>query len=127
MADARGLHQIEYRHHQTNDLSPVASSMTSRESLAAWHTRISAWVRHPHADNVSESACYQVFPNGQAALAWRYYDERAASQARWHARAATGFPRPYRAGERAELRSGARLMPERAIGAVAGAAARTGT
>jgi hypothetical protein len=80
MPDARDLHQIEYRHHQTNDLSPVASSMSSRESLAAWHSRIRAWVRHPHADNLSESACYQAFSNGQAALAWRYWDERAASR-----------------------------------------------
>ena len=78
MADARDLHQIEYRHHQTNDLSPVASSMTSRESLAAWHSRIRAWIRHPYADNLSESACYQAFSNGQAALAWRYWDEQAA-------------------------------------------------
>jgi len=80
MPDAKDLHQIEYRHHQTNDLSPVASSMSSRESLAAWHSRIRAWVRHPHADNVSESACYQAFSNGQAALAWRYWDERVASR-----------------------------------------------
>jgi hypothetical protein len=80
MAGARDLHQIEYRHHQTNDLSPVASSMTSRESLAGWDSRIRAWVRHPHADKLSESACYQVFPNGQAALAWRYWDARAASR-----------------------------------------------
>ena len=80
MADAQDLHQIEYRHHQTRDLSPVATSMTSRESLSAWDSRIHAWVRHPHADPLSESACYQVFPSGQAALAWRYRDERAASR-----------------------------------------------
>ena len=80
MADEQDLHQIEYRHHQTNDLSPFATSMTSRESLAGWDSRIRAWVRHPHAEMLSESACYQVFPNGQAALAWRYWDERAASR-----------------------------------------------
>ncbi|HEX4832665.1 MAG TPA: hypothetical protein VH478_16400 [Trebonia sp.] len=80
MADAQDLHQIEYRHHQTRDLSPAASSMTSRESLSAWDSRIRSWVRHPHSDELSESACYQVFPNGQAALAWRFWDERAASR-----------------------------------------------
>src|SRR5579859_4323793 len=80
MADAQDLHQIEYRHHQTRDLSPAATSMTSRESLSAWDSRIRAWVRHPHAAMLSESACYQVFSNGQAALAWRYWDERAASR-----------------------------------------------
>jgi hypothetical protein len=80
MADAHDLHQIEYRHHQTRDLSPAATSMTSRESLSGWDSRIRAWVRHPHADKLPESACYQVFPNGQAALAWRYFDERAASR-----------------------------------------------
>jgi hypothetical protein len=80
MADAQDLHQIEYRHHQTRDLSPSATSMTSRESLSGWDSRIRAWVRHPHADKLPESACYQVFPNGQAALAWRYFDERAASR-----------------------------------------------
>src|SRR5512146_2360827 len=80
MADTQDLHQIEYRHHHTKDLSPAASSMTSRESLSAWDSRIRAWVRHPHADLLSESACYQVFSNGQAALAWRYWDERAASR-----------------------------------------------
>jgi hypothetical protein len=80
MADAQDLHQIEYRHHQTRDLSPAATSMTSRESLSGWDSRIRSWVRHPHADNLPESTCYQVFPNGQAALAWRYFDERAASR-----------------------------------------------
>ena len=80
MADSQDLHQIEYRHHQTKDLSPVASSMTSRESLAGWDARIRAWVRHPDADMLSESACYQVFSNGQAALAWRYWDARVASR-----------------------------------------------
>jgi hypothetical protein len=80
MTGMQDLHQIEYRHHQTMDLSPLASSMSSPESLAAWDSRIRAWVRHPHADLLSESACYQVFSNGQAALALRYWDERAASR-----------------------------------------------
>ena len=81
MADVQDLHQIEYRHHQTNDLSPVASSMPSKESQNAWDSRIRAWVRHPHSEVLSESACYQVFSNGQAALALRYWDEQAASRA----------------------------------------------
>jgi hypothetical protein len=81
MADAQDLHQIEYRHHQTKDLSPVASSMSSAESLRAWDSRIRAWVRHPHADRLSESVCYQLLRNGQAALAWRYWDRRAAERA----------------------------------------------
>src|ERR1017187_9991507 len=81
MADAQDLHQIEYRHHQTKDLSPVASSMSSAESLRAWDSRIRAWVRHPHADRLSESVCYQLLRNGQAALAWRYWDQRAAERA----------------------------------------------
>lgn len=80
MADAQDLHQIEYRHHQTKDLSPFASSM-SPDSLRAWDSRIRPWVRHPHADRLSESMCYQVFPSGQAAVAWRYWDERAAERA----------------------------------------------
>jgi hypothetical protein len=81
VADAQDLHQIEYRHHQTRDLSPVASSMSSADSLRAWDSRIRAWVRHPHADRLSESVCYQVLPTGQAALAWRYWDQRAAERA----------------------------------------------
>lgn len=81
MADVQDLHQIEYRHHQTNDLSPVASSMPSKESQNAWDSRIRAWVRHPHSEILSESVCYQVFSNGQAALALRYWDEEAASRA----------------------------------------------
>ncbi len=80
MPDAQDLHQIEYRHHQTKDLSPFASSM-SPDSLRAWDSRIRAWVRHPHADRLSESMCYQVFPSGQAAVAWRYWDQRAAERA----------------------------------------------
>src|SRR5438874_3488567 len=80
MADAQDLHQIEYRHHQTRDLSPVASSM-SRESVLGWDARIRAWVRHPHSEALSQSVCYQVFPNGAAALAWRYWDEEAAVRA----------------------------------------------
>jgi hypothetical protein len=81
MAGAQDLHQIEYRHHPVRDLSPVASSMSSPDSLRAWDSRIRAWVRHPHADRLAESACYQLLPNGQAALAWRYWDQRAAERA----------------------------------------------
>ena len=81
MADPQDLHQIEYRHHQTRDLSPVATSMPSPESLRAWDSRIRAWVRHPHADSLSESVCYQVLSNGQAAMAWRYWDRRVVERA----------------------------------------------
>jgi hypothetical protein len=81
MSTKQDLHQIEYRHHQTRDLSPVASSMSSPDSLRAWDSRIRTWVRHPHADRLSESVCYQVLPSGQAALAWRYWDKRAAERA----------------------------------------------
>jgi hypothetical protein len=80
MAEAQDLNQIEYRHHPTRDLSPVASSM-SPQSRSSWHAQIRAWVRHPHDDRLVESACYQVFPNGNAALAWRYLNERAAERA----------------------------------------------
>jgi hypothetical protein len=80
MVDTHDLHQIEYRHHQTRDLSPVASSM-SRESVLGWDARIRAWVRHPHSEALSESVCYQVFPSGAAALAWRYWDSQAAVRA----------------------------------------------
>lgn len=80
MADAQDLHQIEYRHHHTRDLSPVASSM-SRESVSGWDARIRAWVRHPHSETLSESVCYQVYPNGSAAMAWRYWDSRAVVRA----------------------------------------------
>lgn len=81
MPDAQDLHQIEYRHHQTRDLSPVATSMPSPESVRGWDSRIRAWVRHPHADRLSESVCYQLLSNAQAALAWRYWDQRAAERA----------------------------------------------
>lgn len=37
-------------------------------------------MRHPHADRLSESVCYQVFPNNEAALAWRYWDQRAVER-----------------------------------------------
>ncbi|HEY6787726.1 MAG TPA: hypothetical protein VI365_10475 [Trebonia sp.] len=80
MAQSQDLHQIEYRHHQTRDLYPIASSMSSAESLQGWHSRIDPWVRHPRGDRLSESMCYQVFPNGQAALAWRLWDPRAAER-----------------------------------------------
>ncbi|MCW2932291.1 MAG: hypothetical protein JWM19_3253 [Actinomycetia bacterium] len=73
------LHQIEYRHHQTRDLSPVASSM-SPESRGGWNSLIRDWVRHPHSERLSESVCYQVFSSGRAALAWRYWDQRAAER-----------------------------------------------
>ena len=81
MADGQDLHQIEYRHHQTRDLSPVATSMPSSESLRGWDSWIRTWVRHPHADRLSESVCYQVRSTGKAALAWRYWDQRAAERA----------------------------------------------
>src|SRR5260370_999607 len=53
----------------------------AREAVQGWDARIRAWVRHPHSENLSESACYQVFPNGMAALAWRDWDEQAALRA----------------------------------------------
>jgi hypothetical protein len=81
MADARDLHQIEYRHHPTRDFSPSASSLSSAEALRPWDSLIRSWVRHPHADRLSESVCYQVFPDELAALAWRYWDQRAAGRA----------------------------------------------
>jgi hypothetical protein len=80
MPDAQDLNQIEYRHHPTRDLWPVASSM-SAQSRSSLHAQIRAWVRHPHDERLSESACYQLLANGNAALAWRYWDERAAERA----------------------------------------------
>jgi hypothetical protein len=78
--DARNaIHQIEYRWHDTRDLSPHASTM-SPESLSSWDSWIRAWVRHPHVDDLTESVCYQVHPNGRAALAWRYEDLHAAER-----------------------------------------------
>src|ERR1700678_2172691 len=79
MADGRELHQIEYRHHPTKDLSPVASSLPP-EALPQWNLWIRSWVRHPVADRLSESACYQLLPSGQAALAWRYWDQRSVER-----------------------------------------------
>ena len=79
MTDTRDIHQIEYRWHQTRDLSPVASSM-SQESTRGWDSRIRAWVRHPNVDEPSESVCYQILPNEAAALAWRYRDRQAAER-----------------------------------------------
>ena len=37
-------------------------------------------MRHPNVDAPSESACYQLFPSGTAALAWRYRDWRVAER-----------------------------------------------
>lgn len=71
---------MEYRHHPTRDLWPVASSM-SLQSKSSWHAQIKAWVRHPHDGRFPESACYQVLPSGNAAFAWRYWNERAAVRA----------------------------------------------
>jgi len=80
MADAQGsMDQIEYRWHHLRDLSPFASSM-SPESVRGWDSWIRNWVRHPYLDGLSESVCYQVQPNGRAALAWRYRDSRAAGR-----------------------------------------------
>jgi hypothetical protein len=73
------IHQIEYRWHDRRDLSPVATTM-SPESLRAWDSWIRTWVRHPHVDRLEESVCYQVLPNGRAALAWRYEDWQAAER-----------------------------------------------
>lgn len=72
------IHQIEYRWDDRRDLSPVASTM-SQVSLRAWDSWIRGWVRHPHADRLWQSFCYQVQPNGRAALAWRY-DWQAAER-----------------------------------------------
>ena len=72
--------QIEYRWHDKRDFSPFASTM-SAESLRGWDSRIRTWVRHPHVDGLRESLCYQVQPNGYAALAWRYEDWPVAGRA----------------------------------------------
>ena len=80
MADGREIiHQIEYRWHERRDLSPVASTM-SQASLRGWDAWIRGWVRHPHADRLWESVCYQIQPNGRAAIAWRYEDLHAAER-----------------------------------------------
>jgi hypothetical protein len=80
VADGREIiHQIEYRWHERRDLSPVASTM-SQESLRGWDAWIRGWVRHPHADRLWESVCYQIQPNGRAAIAWRYEDLHAAER-----------------------------------------------
>jgi len=79
MADSQDLHQIEYRHHQTKDLSPVASSMTSRESLAGGmpDSGLGTAPRCRHA--VGKRVLPSVLQR-QAALAWRYWDARVASR-----------------------------------------------
>ncbi len=74
------IHQIEYRWHDRRDLSPIASTM-SPDSLRGWDSWVRAWVRHPHADGLGESVCYQVQPNGRAAIAWRYEDRQTAERA----------------------------------------------
>ena len=80
MPDAQDIvHQIEYRWHDRLDLSPIACSM-SQESLRGWDAWIRDWVRHPHVEGLGESLCYQVHPNGRAALAWRYEDWQAAER-----------------------------------------------
>ena len=73
------LDQIEYRWHDRRGLSPVASTM-SQDSLRGWDSWIRTWIRHPHVDGLRESLCYQVQPNGRAALAWRYEDWRVAER-----------------------------------------------
>jgi hypothetical protein len=67
------IHQIEYRWHPRNDLSPAVSSM-SRDPMMRWDAHIRNWVRHPGADGPSESVRYQTMPGDVAALAWRYRD-----------------------------------------------------
>jgi hypothetical protein len=52
----------------------------SAESTQAWDPRIRPWVRHPNVDAPSESVCYQLFPAGTVALAWRYRDRQAAER-----------------------------------------------
>jgi len=117
MADAQGsMDQIEYRWHHLRDLSPFASSM-SPESVRGWDSWIRNWVRHPYLDGLSESVCYQVQPNGRAALAWRYRDSRAAGreaadQRRAGARPGQGgrrtAPRPSRRAAHPGLRASRR-------------------
>jgi hypothetical protein len=81
VADAQDIiHQIEYRWHDRRDLSPIASTM-SPDSLRGWDSWIRTWVRHPHAEGLGGSVCYQVQPNGRAALAWRYEDRQTAEGA----------------------------------------------
>ena len=71
------VHQIEYGWHPSRDMSPMATSM-SRKSMLGWDAHIRAWVRHPNVEEPSESVRYQVFPDGAAALAWRYRNIEAA-------------------------------------------------
>ena len=72
------IHQIEYRWHPRNDLSPAVSSMP-RHLTMHWDAQIRNWVRHPGADGPSESVRYQTVPGGVAALAWRYRDFEVAA------------------------------------------------
>ena len=52
----------------------------SQESLRGWDAWVRDWVRHPHVEGLGESLCYQIHPNGRAALAWRYEDRQAAER-----------------------------------------------
>ena len=72
------IHQIEYRWHPGNDLSPAVSSMP-RHLTMQWDAKIRNWVRHPGSDGPSESVRYQTVPGGMAALAWRYRDFEVAA------------------------------------------------
>jgi len=67
------IHQIEYRWHPANDLSPAASSMPY-EAMMRWDAQIRNWVRHPSVETPSESVRYQILADDVAALAWRYRD-----------------------------------------------------
>jgi hypothetical protein len=75
------IHQIEYRWQHEKDLSPFATTMPEART-AGWNDLIRPWVRHPQAAGLSESVCYKVWTDtGDAALAWRYRDPRAAERA----------------------------------------------
>jgi hypothetical protein len=82
MADPRDvIHQIEYRWQHEKDMSPFATTMP-QSMTAGWDDLIRAWVRHPHASRLLESMCYKTWDDtGDAALAWRYRDPRAAESA----------------------------------------------
>jgi hypothetical protein len=77
VGESQDIQQIEYRWQPKTDMTAVATSM-SEASRRSWTQRIGPWIRHPGVEAPTESVRYEIFGNGNAAIAWRQRDPQAA-------------------------------------------------
>ena len=78
MTGPQEIHQFECRWQPAEDLSPIAASMPL-STAKGWFDRLALWVGpvQPGDGVPADSVRYEIFADGNAALAWRQWNTQA--------------------------------------------------